>query len=244
MLASVRLMWDRVEDRLAFPFALPAIKHIDSLEFDAPITFFVGENGTGKSTLLEAIAVAAGFNAEGGSRNFRFRTRSTHSVLHEYLRLTRTVPRIRDGFFLRAESFYNLASEIDTLDESPSFDPPIRDGFGGKSLHQLSHGEAFLATLIHRFRGGGLYLLDEPEAALSPQRQLAMMVRLHELVREGAQFLIATHSPMLMAYPESRHLRFSDEGVTETTYEETEHYQVMRDFMAAPGQVLRRLLDT
>lgn len=227
----------------AFPFHLPAVRSLlqAPLALDARVTFFVGENGSGKSTLLEAIAVALGFNAEGGTRNFHFATEATHSPLHEALRLARGVRRPLNGFFLRAESFYNLASEIERLDEEPG-GPKVIGSYGGRSLHRQSHGESFLALLEHRFGPEGLYLLDEPEAALSPQRQLAALSRIHDLVRAHSQFLIATHSPILMAYPGATLLKFDAEGIRQVAYEDTEHYQVTRDFLAHPQRMLRVLL--
>ena len=173
------------------------------LEFDRPVTFLVGENGTGKSTLLEGVAVACGFNPEGGTRNFSFSTRDTHSVLGEYLTpARRRYPR--DGFFLRAESFYNVATNIDELDEAPAFAPRLIDSYGGVSLHSRSHGESFLALVQNRFGGQGLYLLDEPEAALSPSRLLTLMGAMDQLVKADSQFIVATHSPILMAFPRAR----------------------------------------
>jgi predicted ATPase len=207
------------------------------------MTFFVGENGSGKSTLLEAIAVSVGFNAEGGTKNFRFGTRASHSDLHEHLRVAKGIRRPKDGFFLRAESFYNVATEIEKLDAEPSFGPPVGASYGGRSLHEQSHGESFLALVTNRFGGQGLYILDEPEAALSPQRQLAVLSRLHDLVRDGSQFIIATHSPILMAYPDAWIYEFSREGIRRIAYEETEHYLVTRDFLANPQRMLQVLLE-
>ena len=212
------------------------------LAFDRPVTFLVGENGTGKSTLLEGIAVACGFNPEGGTRNFNFSTRATHSVLGEYLTPARKrYPR--DGFFLRAESFYNVATNIDEMDEEPSFSPRLIDSYGGVSLHSQSHGESFLALVQNRFGGHGLYLLDEPEAALSPTRQLSLLALLDQLVREDSQLIIATHSPILMALPGAEILQFSQEGVEPVSYRDTEHYQITRRFLEDPDRMLRYLLE-
>lgn len=166
-LRHAELLRDLVPSFQTYPFHLPAVRTLDRLTFQKPVTFLVGENGTGKSTLLEGIAAAWGFNPEGGTLNFSFNTRSSHSNLYEYFRIARGVRRPKDGFFLRAESYYNVASYIDELDEQPG-GPPIKDSYGGKSLHEQSHGESFLATFVHRFGGRGLYILDEPEAALSP----------------------------------------------------------------------------
>lgn len=238
----VSLLRERVESFERYPFNLPSVRALDRIEPHPKVTFFIGENGSGKSTLLEAIAVSLGFNPEGGSRNFRFGTRASHSVLHEYLRIAKGMKRPRSGFFLRAESFFNVATEIENLDAEPSFDRPVIDGYGGRSLHEQSHGEAFLALLRDRFIPQGLYILDEPEAALSPQRQLAVLARIHDLASEGSQFIIATHSPILMAYPEASIFQFDSNGISQVAYEETEHFQVTRDFLADPQRMLRILL--
>ena len=214
----------------------------NALAFDHPVTFLVGENGTGKSTLLEGIAVACGFNPEGGTRNFSFSTRATHSILGEYL----TPARKRypeDGFFLRAESFYNVATNIDELDEAPSFSPRLIDSSGGVSLHHPSHGESFLALVQNRFGGEGLYLLDEPEAALSPSRLLTLMGEMDLLVKADSQFIVATHSPILMAFPNARIYELSENGVRPVAYRETEHYQLTKRFLDDPERMLRYLLE-
>jgi predicted ATPase len=199
------------------------------------VTFFVGENGSGKSTLLEAIAVAMGFNAEGGSRNFNFSTHESHSNLHEHLRLARGVSAPRDAYFLRAESFYNVSSEIERLG--------VVSAYGGRPLHEQSHGEAFLTLFMERFKKQGFFILDEPEAALSPQRQLVMLSRLHQLVEMGSQFIIATHSPILMAYPNATIYECGERGIHPVAYEETEHYRVMHDFIANPKRMLDILME-
>jgi predicted ATPase len=231
-LHRIRLLRARVADFDVYPFNLAAVRPLDALELHPHVTFFVGENGSGKSTLLEAIAVAYGFNAEGGSRNFRFSTRASHSDLHEHLRLERGFRRPADGYFLRAESFYNVASEIERLG--------VEDAYGGQSLHAMSHGESFMTLILERF-GEGLYLLDEPEAALSPTRQLALLVRLRDLTRAGAQFIIATHSPILLAYPDATIYAFDEDGVRSIAWEETEHYQVTRRVLLDPDGMMRRL---
>ena len=240
--SRVSLIRDRVESFDQYPFSLPAIRTLDYIELHPKITFFVGENGSGKSTLLEAIAVSLGFNPEGGTRNFNFGTRQSHSRLNEYLRIAKGIKRPSDGFFLRAESFFNVATEIERLDEEPAFGPPLINSYGGRSLHEQSHGESFLALIENRFRGKGLYILDEPEAALSPQRQLAVLSLIHDLVLDKSQFIIATHSPLLMAYPDARIFRCSATGVEQIAYEETEHFQVTRDFLADPHGMLKTLL--
>jgi predicted ATPase len=225
-----------------YPFSLPSVRNLERLELHPAVTFFIGENGSGKSTLLEAIAIGCGFNAEGGSRNFHFGTRDSHSELHRFLRVARGIHRPQDGWFLRAESFYNVATEIEKLDAEPGGGPPIGPSYGPRSLHDQSHGESFLALLVNRFYGQGLYLLDEPEAALSPSRQLSVITRIHDLVQEKSQFIIATHSPILMAYPNAFIYSFSPEGIERVAYEETEHYRITREFLANPKRMLHHLL--
>ena len=233
-ITKIGLKREEVESFDRYPFSLAAVRPLETLEFHPAVTFFVGENGSGKSTLLEAIAVANGFNAEGGSKNFRFGTRESHSELHRYLQISKGVARPQDGYFFRAESFFNVATEIENLGVS---------GYGEQSLHEQSHGESFLALMVNRFRGNGLYLLDEPEAALSPQRQLAILTRIHDLVQEKSQFIIATHSPILMAYPDAIIYEFSKEGIQQVVYEETEHYRITRNFLANPQRMMRILFE-
>jgi len=226
-----------------YPLSLPVVRNLDFIELHPKVTFFVGENGSGKSTLLEALAVSLGFNAEGGSRNFGFSTRASHSELHQFLRISKGIKRPRTGFFLRAESFFNVATEIERLDSEPGGGPPISDSYGDRPLHDQSHGESFLALLNHRFGDQGLYILDEPEAALSPQRQLAALSRIHDLVLERSQFIIATHSPILMAYPNAWIYVCTAHGLRRVSYEETEHFRVTRDFMLDPPATLKLLLN-
>jgi predicted ATPase len=226
-----------------YPFSLPVVRHLDTLELHSAVTFLVGENGSGKSTLMEALAVAWGFNPEGGTKNFRFGTRASHSALHAYLRLVKGVRRPRDGFFLRAESLFNLASEIEHLDEDPTAGPPIINSYGYRSLHEQSHGESFFAVMVNRFGGDGFYVLDEPEAALSPSRQLAMLCRIHQLVRKRSQFVIATHSPILMAYSNARIYQIGAGGLEQVSLEDTEHFVVAKRFLNDPQQQLARLLE-
>jgi predicted ATPase len=240
--SRVALLRDRVDDFARYPFLLPAIRTLDTIELHPRMTIFVGENGSGKSTLLEAIAVSLGFNAEGGSRNFRLGTRASHSELHDYLRLSRGFRRPKDGFFLRAESFFNVATEIEERDKGLG-GPPIINSYGGRSLHEQSHGESFLALLTERFGGKGIYLLDEPEAALSPQRQLAVLSRIHDLILDDSQFIMATHSPILMAYPDALIYQCDADGMRPIAYEDTEHYQVMRGFLMHPQRMLDTLLE-
>lgn len=218
---------------------IPALQQEYPLHIKTPVTFFTGENGSGKSTLLEAIAVNYGFNAEGGSRDFRFETKDTHSTLSQCIRLYKGFSRPEDGFFLRAESFYNVASYVDEIYES---EPYLRDRNFGKSLHEQSHGESFLSLVLNRFRGHGIYILDEPEAALSPQRQLSLLLQIHALSKEGSQFIIATHSPILMALPEATILSF-DQGITEIDYESTQAYQITEMFINHRSLMLHNLFD-
>jgi predicted ATPase len=231
---SVLLKREDVPSFEEYPFNLPVIRALDELVFDAQVTFLIGENGSGKSTLLEAIAVAYGFNPEGGSRNFHFETHEAHSRLHEHLRLVKGHKRPSDAYFLRAESFFNVATEIDERD--------LKSYYGGRSLHEMSHGESFFTLLNERLIGGGLYLFDEPEAALSPTRQMAMLTRIHELVLDASQLIIATHSPILMAYPDAVILQLVDGRIERVSYEETEHYRVTRQFFAQREKKLRILL--
>ena len=220
---------------------LPLLRHLQELEFGSRVIFLVGENGTGKSTLLEAMTVGYGFNPEGGTRNFCFSSHESHSNLHQYITLIKGVTRPRDGFFLRAESFYNVATEVDRLDREGAV--PLIDAYGGKSLHEQSHGESFLALIANRFSGKGLYLLDEPEAALSPTRLLTLMARMHELEKKDSQFIIATHSPILMAYPGSEIYVLDEEGLKKTDYEETEHVQLTKSFLADPERYFHYLFQ-
>ena len=236
------ILLDRSRATLESKYAaeLPAIQSLVQLKLHPRVTFFIGENGTGKSTLLEAIAVADGFNAEGGTRNFNFTSRDSHADLYKWVVLGRSIRgrRRSDGFFLRAESFYNVATEIEKLGLVSERSP-----YGATSYHSQSHGESFIDLMTNRLRGDGLYLFDEPEAALSPQRQLAFLVAMHELVEREAQFIIATHSPIIMAYPNATIYEFSASGVRQVEYRDTEHFRVMHAFLSQPERTLRLLLD-
>lgn len=237
---DVKINKNKVSSYDEYPFCLPAIKELDVLELHPSVTFIIGENGSGKSTLLEAIAVNYGFNPEGGTKNFNFLTNDTHSSLHKYIKLTKGIKMPETGYFLRAESFYNVASNIDKLD-SEGMGNRVIDSYGGVSLHEQSHGEAFFSTIMNRFSGRGLYILDEPESALSPSRQLAMISRIDGLVKEGAQFIIATHSPILMSYPESVLYEISDK-IEEKHYTETYPFNITRSFLNNPEKYLKILL--
>ncbi|MBS4209457.1 AAA family ATPase [Bacillus sp. FJAT-50079] len=239
---GMRLERARISSFRDYPFHLPSIKTLNELSFHPNVTYFVGENGMGKSTLLEAIAISAGFNPEGGSSNFQFSTYHSHSSLEKYLTLIKGIQRPKDGFFLRAETFYNVATNIEQLDLEPGSGPRIIDSFGGTSLHEQSHGESFWATFMNRFRGEGLYILDEPEAALSPLRQLSMLAQIHDLVHQHSQFIIATHSPIIMAYPHAKIIECTEDGLRETSLEETNHYNIMKQFFEDKDRLLHHLL--
>jgi predicted ATPase len=241
-LREVSLKRERAGDADRYPFSIPAVRHLDGLQFHPDVTFFVGENGSGKSTLLEGIALALGFGPEGGTKNTRFETASTTSGLHEALRIVRSFRKPRDHYFLRAESFFNVATDIRRLDAEPSSGPPIGPSYGDRGLHEQSHGESFMALLVNKLRGGGLYLFDEPEAALSPNRQLAALTAIHQLVQEGSQFIVATHSPILLAYPRAKIVLFDATGISEVQYEDTEHFAVTRDFLNHYPRRLEQLL--
>lgn len=241
-LREIQLDTSGIDDFDRYPFCLRAVKNLTQLDLHPKVTFLVGENGSGKSTILEAVATSFGFNPESGSKNFVFSTMETHSELHRHIKLVKGLKRAEDGFFLRAESFYNLASKIEELDAAGGSGPPIIASYGGLSLHQQSHGESFWALFMNRLRGNGLYLLDEPEAALSPSRQMSLLSRMHQLVQQDAQFIIATHSPILMAYPEA--IIYSlDHEYAPIDYRDTDHYQITREFLNNTDAMLRILME-
>lgn len=213
---------------------ITAIAGMERLEFHAPITFFTGENGSGKSTLLEAAAVAAGFNPEGGTKNYSFSTFDSHSELHDAVRLIRSPYKPEWGFFLRAESFYNVATaEAEYTRERGK---PMR-------YHERSHGESFLTAAQANFRGSGIYFLDEPEAALSPQRQLTMMIEICDCARAGSQFVIATNSPILLGTPDAEILSFDGGKLQAVPYEETGSYKITKMFVNDRERILKRLFE-
>jgi len=227
-LIEARILWDEVEEPTRFPFSVPAIRATESLDLSSPVTFLVGENGSGKSTLLEAIVIAAGVNAEGGTRNLRFSTRPTESSLHEHLKL---VWRTRQSwaFFLRAETFFDMATAYEGADE------------GG--FHERSHGQQFIEAANNKLQPGGLHLMDEPEAALSVTGQLAMLRRIHDVQADRGQFIIATHSPILLAYPGAVIYEFTDSGITRVDYDDAEPVRLTRSFLDAPARFFSHLFE-
>jgi predicted ATPase len=225
--------WDKIDSR-SYLREIEAIRNLEYLELAKAITFFVGENGSGKSTLLEAIAVASGFNPEGGTKNYHFSTYDSHSELCDAIRLNRGFRKPGWGYFLRAESFYNVATQEE---DYADLDHP------SAHFHEKSHGESFLALAQSQFRPNGVYLLDEPEAALSPQRQLTLLMEIDRCVKEDSQFIIATHSPILLGLPGAQIYTFDDGDIHECEYEDTDSYQVTEMFINNRDIMLKRLLD-
>jgi predicted ATPase len=214
---------------------IPAVRYLisgNTLDFDSDVTFLVGENGSGKSTLIEAIAVGSGFNLEGGSKNFNFSTRDVSVELSDCLTISKAA-HPQDGYFFRAESFFNAASYIEDIGVT---------GYGSRPLHEQSHGESFLALFQNRLRGKGLYILDEPEAALSPTRQMLLIAEISSLVKRDSQFIIATHSPLLLAYPGATILELSESGIRRIAYHETQSYQLYKQFLDDPDWMLKHLI--
>lgn len=230
---AVQFDWDMV-DKDSYLRNIQALQGISRLDFSSSITFFVGENGSGKSSLLEAMAVAHGFNAEGGSKNYSFSTHDTHSQLYNAIRLVKGYRKESWGYFLRAESFYNVASKEE---EYTDFAHP------SSGYHYLSHGESFLALAQNNFQADGLYLLDEPEAALSPQRQLSLLIEINRFAKQGAQFFIVTHSPILLGIPGAEIFCFGNGSIHTCSYEETDSYQVTKMFVNHREALLKKLLD-
>ena len=225
--------WDAI-DRSSYLWTIPAIAGVERVDFTSPVTCFVGENGSGKSTLLEAMAINCGFNPEGGTKHYSFSTFDSHSELNQCMRLIKGPKKPRWGYFLRAESFYNVA----TAEAEYS-----RNGGQPQRLHEKSHGESFLATVHNNFQGGGMYLLDEPEAVLSPQRQLTLLREIHLCAQAGAQFFIVTHSPILLGLPDTAILSFDDGPIYPIAYEDTDSYQIMSLFLSDRRRILHDLLD-
>lgn len=235
-LMEISLKEDMITNWEEYPFNIPAIRNLSTLQFHPDVTFLVGENGAGKSTLVESIALAMGFSSEGGTRNFNLTTADTISTLHNYLRTVRSYAKPKDYYFLRAESFYNVATYMDQISGNDA-------GYGDKLLHERSHGEAFMAALTMKLRGKGLYIFDEPEAALSPTRQMAAISAIHQLVKNESQFIIATHSPILLSYPNAKILYLDENGISEVSYEDTEHFSITKSFLNNYKSLLRTLLE-
>ena len=225
--------WEKVSAS-SYLRSIPSIKSIETLEFRRSVTFFVGENGSGKSTLIEAIAVACGFNPEGGTRNYSFSTKDTHSELCEAMHIVKGFRKQKNGYFLRAESFYNVA----TMEEEYA---DIRHP--SQRYHEKSHGESFLALAQNQFGSNGLYLLDEPEAALSAQNQLALLFLIHSCANNGSQFFIVTHSPILLGLPDADILSFDGGKIHRCSYEDTESFRVTDMFIRRRDAMLRQLFE-
>ncbi len=233
-LRNIKLLREEIEDFSSYPFSISPIKTLKELKLNRNVTFFVGENGSGKSTLLEALALKCGFNTAGGGKNNYYNAPSSESALGDYIKLS-WLPKATSGFFLRAESFYHFATHIDEMGD---YEP-----YGGRSLHSQSHGESFLSLFANRFQGNAIYLLDEPEAALSPQRQLTFLKIIHDLANGGSQFIIATHSPIILGYPGATILSFDGEEIAEVDYETTDHFQITQYFLNNRESFLHKLLD-
>lgn len=227
---SVGIDWNAVPDAGSYPFNIPAIASLETLHFEKPVTLFCGENGRGKSTLLEGISIALGLNPEGGSRNYTFSVKATHSELHDYLRLRRSVFRPKDSFFVRSDTMFNLITETDALEDDKRY-------YGGRSLHQRSHGESILALVSHRFGGEGLYILDEPETGLSQSGQIALLCEIARLTDSGSQFIIATHSPILLCLSNAAIFEFDDE-VRRIEPGESLELIVLRRFLDNPAKAI------
>lgn len=232
-LERITIDWDKISPD-SYLRGIEAICHLKELKLEKPVTYFSGENGSGKSTLLEAIAVACGFNPEGGSRNYNFATYDSHSELCRAVRIRKGWRRIPWGYFLRAESFYNVATK--EMDYADLKHPSMR-------YHEKSHGESFLALVQNNFRSDGLYILDEPEAALSPQRQLTLLMEINRLTKQGAQFIIASHSPILLGLPDAEIWSFDGGRLHTITYEETDSYQITEMFINSREALLGHLLS-
>ncbi len=231
---------DEVIDKEKYPFNIEVLRNFDELKFSKQVSFFVGENGTGKSTLIEALAINLGLNPEGGTQNFDFKTKNTHSNLSKYMRVNTSGDIPRTKYFLRAESFYNFATEVERLVEEDGYGS-LYEVYGG-SLHQCSHGESFIKLIQNRFTEKGLYILDEPEAALSPNRQMSLLCLIDSLVKDGSQFIISTHSPILLSYRDAEIFDLNN-NFEKINYKDTEIYQTYKMFLDNPDGMLERLLD-
>lgn len=239
MVKRITLERDKINSFNEYPFNIDIIKNFEKLEFDSPVTFFVGENGVGKSTFIEAIAVSLGMPAEGGTENFKYETKNTTSKLSDYLIVSKyNKPKMK--FFLRAESFYNFSTEMERIAEENGF-PELYTYYGG-NLHECSHGEAFIKLVQNKFNGNGLYILDEPESALSPQRQLSLLCLIDQLAKDGSQFIIATHSPILISYRDGKILDLNN-NFKEVKYKDTNIYSLYKMYLDSPDEMQHRLFD-
>lgn len=235
----ITLERDKIDNYDSYPFNIEVIKNLSEINFKKQVTFLVGENGIGKSTFIEAIAVALGLNPEGGTQNFRFKTKDTHSGLSDYIRIS-TFNKPKTKFFLRAESFYNFSSEVQRLVEEDEYYALYR--YYGGNLHECSHGESFLQLVKNRFSDNGLYILDEPEAALSPQRQMSLLCLIDDLVKHGSQFIIATHSPILISYRDGEILDLNN-NFKKISYKDTDIYNTYKMYLDDPDGMQHRLFD-
>lgn len=230
---------DKITNYDIYPFNIDVVKQFDEIRFNKPVTFFVGENGVGKSTFIEALAVSVGLNPEGGSQNFNFSTKNTHSILSDYIRVSK-FNKPKTKFFLRAESFYNVASEIIKISEEGG-QGSLYNVYGG-NLHECSHGESFIKLVQNRFSDHGLYILDEPEAALSPQRQMSLLCLIDDLVKDGCQFIIATHSPILISYINGEIMDLNN-NFELVKYEDTDIYKTYKMYLDNPYRMQEILFD-
>lgn len=236
---KVSLMREEIESFDKYPFNIEIIKNFKELTFTSPVTFIIGENGVGKSTFIEALAVALGLPPEGGTENFKYETKNTTSNLSDYIRVI-TYNKAKMKFFLRAESFYNFSTEVQRLVEEDGFFT-LYNSYGG-NLHECSHGESFLKIVQNRFTDHGLYILDEPEAALSPQRQLTLLYFIDQLVKEGSQFIIATHSPILISYRNGKIIDLNN-NFKEVNYKDTDIYSIYKMYLDDAEGMQRRLFE-
>jgi predicted ATPase len=242
--SAVVLCEERISAKagLLYPFNIPAVRSLGNLKLDPRVTIVVGENGSGKSTLIEAVAVAAGMNAEGGSKNFRFSTRPSESKLHTAIELVRGPRKEKDGYFLRAECMYNVATDLEKLDSYEAPGPKLINSYGEVSLHDQSHGESFFAIIANRLADDSFIVMDEPESALSPSRQLYLLAQIHRLVEQRrCQIVLSTHSPILMSYPGALLYRLSSAGIENVKLSETEHFTLTRDFLGNYKVYLNRM---
>lgn len=235
---SLELQRDKIESFKEYPFNLDVVKHLEKIDFHKNVTFILWENWTGKSTLIEALAIQYWFNPEWGSKNFNFATQDTHSKLSKKITISKGFTKPNDAYFLRAESFYNLATNIDELEKDWW---GIIDYYGWRSLHKQSHWESFFSLFLYRFFWNWIYILDEPEAALSPEKQLAFLVRLHELVKQNSQFIIITHSPIILSYPNSKIIEITEKWINKVNYKDTKHFETYKMFLDNPEYMLKKL---